>query len=389
MTPRLVRPGMDRRRAFAVLMPKLWVIPAAAVLGALLGVLLYLALDLIRAPQPAYTLTRELYIDFAFNEKTKEAYDYYNAFTWNDIVHTDAILGKAAEKLPYEKERVSASAVVEMPSDIRLIHLQVEDTDPEAVGAIADALTEAIESFGADMREFERIYVIHPGEVKPVIRVKKTGRAAEAGAILGLIFGIVGLGLWYSLDDRILVPGDLAGYVNCPVVMERVSSGCAGLKRAGVGSASLKSEESAEMDEAVTEQKSSGYGNSKSDVEADAADDSRKGTSGKESSGSAGEAKDSVRKEAEGTDTAVIKQKSSGNASCDNAGKAEASGCNRAEDSRITASYANYMKIPAGTTIAALQLMLEEAAAAGKQYEGILLTGVDPKMISRYDTSLG
>ena len=81
MTPRVVRPGMDRRRAWAVLKPKLWVIPAAAVLGAVLGILLYLALDVINAPAPTYTLTRELYIDFAFNEKTKEAYDYYNAFT--------------------------------------------------------------------------------------------------------------------------------------------------------------------------------------------------------------------------------------------------------------------------------------------------------------------
>ena len=276
MTPRVVRPGMDRRRAWAVLKPKLWVIPAAAVLGAVLGILLYLALDVINAPAPTYTLTRELYIDFAFNEKTKEAYDYYNAFTWNDIVHTDAILGKAAEKLPYEKERVSADTVIEMPSDIRLIHLIVEDTDREAVSAIADAVSEAIEAFGADMQEFERIYVIHPGEVKPVLRVKKTARAAEAGAILGLIFGIVGLGLWYSLDDRILVPGDLAGCVNCPVVMEKGGA----------------------------------------------------------------------------------------------------------------VSYVNYLQVPVGTTIAALQLMLEEAAAAGKQYEGILLTGVDPGMLSRYDPSL-
>ena len=54
-----------------------------------------------------------------------------------------------------------------------------------------------------------------------------------------------------------------------------------------------------------------------------------------------------------------------------------------------TLSYVNYIGVPAGTTIAALQLMLEEAAAAGKQYDGILLTGVDPKLISRYDTSLG
>ncbi|MBQ9438766.1 MAG: hypothetical protein IJU50_10605 [Lachnospiraceae bacterium] len=220
---RLLRPGMDRRRAFAVLLPWGWLLPLSLLLGAVIGILLYLIYSQMQDPGPLYTKKRELYIDFAFNEKTKETYDYYNAYTWNDIAHTERILGTAfpSEEPSLTYEEAYAAIRLEMPSDIRLIHLIVTHHDPEIVDLLTERMTLSLETFAQEMDEFERIYVLDPGETKPVPRILKTGRAAEAGAILAFLIAIIGMGLFYSVDDRILVPNDLIPLTPLPVYLEK------------------------------------------------------------------------------------------------------------------------------------------------------------------------
>lgn len=217
------RYSMDARRAFCVLFRKTPWLVLAALLGAGIGVTLYLIAEHIAYPSPLYTSVTELYIDFAFNENTQTTYNYYNAYTWNDIVETDEILGKALEALDgeypteaYTREELKEAVVTELPSDIRLIHMTVTTTSAERTERIRCAMRDAILAFGENMREFERIRVISEEAPHVLLPVSKAVRAAEAGGVIGFLLGMFFLCLWYALDDRILTPSDLIGHVSCP-----------------------------------------------------------------------------------------------------------------------------------------------------------------------------
>ena len=218
----LLRPGMDRRRAFFVLLPKLWLLLVGGLLGALIGIGIYLAWSNLTDPGPLFRREEKLYIDFAFNEKTKENYDYYNAYTWNDILHTEEILGRAYARLEKEgtgitREELWEMVNIELPSDIRLIHLETIGSSEKLTDIVSEITEQELIAFADRMEEFRGMRVIEKGETKPFLRVLQTGRAAEAGAVLGFLFALIALGLWYSLDDRILLPGDLLRLTALPV----------------------------------------------------------------------------------------------------------------------------------------------------------------------------
>ncbi|MDD3369023.1 MAG: hypothetical protein PHP50_09095 [Lachnospiraceae bacterium] len=218
---------MDIKRAFLVMSNKIWVVLSAAITGALVGCACYLIVDNLANPGTQYQSMTEYYIDFAFNENTKTVYDYYNSYTWNDIVETDDILGKAMEILgaDYTEAEVKEAVVTELPSDIRVIHTIVTSNDPDRTAAIQQAIGQAIVEFGKDMQEFEGIRVIATEDPQTVVRVKKTGRAVEAGIIVGILLGMAGVGIWYGLDRKIRVPRDVSRYFGLDCIgVERKNS---------------------------------------------------------------------------------------------------------------------------------------------------------------------
>ena len=361
----LFRPGMDRRRAFFVLLPKLWLLLVGGLLGALIGIGICLAWSHLTDPGPRYRREEKLYIDFAFNEKTKENYDYYNAYTWNDILHTEEILGRAYARLEKEGAAISREELwemvnIELPSDIRLIHLETIGPSEILTDMVSETTEQELIAFADRMEEFRGMRVIEKGETKPFLRVLQTGRAAEAGAVLGFLFALIALGLWYSLDDRILLPGDLLRLTALPV------------------SFSLKGEE--EMPADIRE---AGMQKDTASQETPERETVSREAPERETAPRETPEKETVMREAPEKETAPRERMEKAAVSPEAMGKKAAS--QKVMEKEMPASgelcagrTGKLLKLPAGISVTKAQLLFEKA-----QPEELMLTGVDPRLFAR------
>ena len=103
------REGIDSKALLVCFLQKLPYLLLMGVTGAILGSGLYLLIEVMTSEGIIYQAETEYYIDFA--DGRLEAKDYYNDFTWNDVMATDLILGNTMEILgdSFERDRHSCS----------------------------------------------------------------------------------------------------------------------------------------------------------------------------------------------------------------------------------------------------------------------------------------
>ena len=132
--------GVDSRAMLTVFLTKLPKLFLVAVAGAVLGSGLYLLIALNASRNACYVSETEYYIEF--DEERYKARDYYNAFTWNDAVKGDEILGRAMEFLGagYDRDQVGTMITAAILSDVRYLTITVRGEDAAEVDAVRDAL---------------------------------------------------------------------------------------------------------------------------------------------------------------------------------------------------------------------------------------------------------
>ena len=204
------RAGIDSRKTALLFVRDIWKVLLAAVLGAVLGVLLYLGYHAV-AVGPEYKAYSEFYLDFAMMENGA-AYDYYNGYTWNDLMTTDIIADRTLAGLGGKADIAKLEQVTraDIFSDIRLLTVTITDTDEELCKEIQTATENALVSFGEDAKEFEKITLIKTVTPERMITDDRTMQAAILGAIIGLLLSIIVLQFIYALDDSVMVPSDIA-----------------------------------------------------------------------------------------------------------------------------------------------------------------------------------
>lgn len=210
--------GIDSKAFLIYLLYRLPYVLLIGVTGAILGSGLYLLVASIQARVPMYQSETEYYIDFA--EGRLEVRDYYNAFTWNDVIATDEILGKAMEQLgaDYDRTCVKEMITAEMPSDVRYLTVYVTGTDTEKIAKITDALTSAMEGFAAEKDEFDRIYLIEDNGVNKVAKKWFTWRAAFLGFLLAFLVAGFVVAFRFILGDRIYTKTDITKKYGLPAL---------------------------------------------------------------------------------------------------------------------------------------------------------------------------
>ena len=114
--------GMDGKRLALCLFRRIWLLPAGGAAGALLAVGIYLLRTLVFAGPAEYQVFSQYRIYFD-SEKYGEIQDYYNAYTWGEIMKTDQVLDYVMEALPetVTREQVRAAVSVGQMNDIRLM----------------------------------------------------------------------------------------------------------------------------------------------------------------------------------------------------------------------------------------------------------------------------
>ncbi|MDE7198882.1 MAG: hypothetical protein K2O15_08350, partial [Lachnospiraceae bacterium] len=149
-------------------------------------------------------------------DETGEVYQAYNGYTWNDLMGTDPIMNLTLGNLSsdYVREEVETALRAEILSDIRILTVTVTTNSAERTDEILGAAVQALESYGAQAKEFLEINAIQTTQAELVVADSRMAQAVLVGAVLGLLLSLFGISLYYVMDDRILVAGDVRKVTN-------------------------------------------------------------------------------------------------------------------------------------------------------------------------------
>lgn len=199
---------MDLKRLVLFFQKKLWLVIMLVILGATAGGILYQMLHSMKMPVE-YQAVSKLYISFGHDE-SGEVYQYYNGYTWNDLLDTDSIMDLVMMYLPgYEKEQVMEATTAEILSDIRLLTITVRGEEEKFVREISRATENGLKEFGRESEELEQIKVIRSGVPQRVYWDDRTSAACITGAVILGVISLLVIGFNYALDEAVYVQEDI------------------------------------------------------------------------------------------------------------------------------------------------------------------------------------
>lgn len=200
--------GMDLKRLIMYFQRKIWIILLLAAVGAAIGGISYQIIRSVRMPVE-YTAVSKLYIRFGYDE-SGEVYQYYNGYTWNDLLDTDPIMDLVMKNLPgYEREAVQAATKAEILSDIRLLTITVSGGNEKFVREIRDAVEDGLIEYARESEELQQIRVIRSDAPQRIYWDNRTTAACVTGAvILGLLAFFI-CAFHYALDDAVYIQADV------------------------------------------------------------------------------------------------------------------------------------------------------------------------------------
>lgn len=202
--------GMDMKKWILWLMRKCWIVLAAAAIGALFGGVVYTIVRTVPESEREYQAFSKIYLDFATDE-TGQVYQEYNGYTWNDLMVTDPILDVTMSYLPedYSKEEVMAATEATILSDLRLLTVTITTRHADRTDAILAATNRSLEAYGAGAKEFIEIETIQTTQAQLVVADSRLVQAVLIGAVIAFAAAMLGMLLYYVLDDRIFVASDV------------------------------------------------------------------------------------------------------------------------------------------------------------------------------------
>ena len=201
--------GMDMKKLMLRFIGKIWLVLLAAVVGAVIGGAVYTVSHIVPESEREYRAMAKIYLDFAVDE-TGEVYQAYNGYTWNDLMKTNPILDKTMAHLPgdYTQDEVMAATEAEILSDIRLLTIYITAHEQTRCDAILSATGQALTELGDTAKEFKQIEVIQTTEAALVAADVRTVQAVLVGIVTAVVLILLGMMLYYVLDDRIEVASD-------------------------------------------------------------------------------------------------------------------------------------------------------------------------------------
>lgn len=211
--------GMDGKRFALCLFKKAWIILAAALAGAAMAAAVYLFAALVLGGKPEYQVFSQYRIYFD-KEKYGEIEDYYNAYTWGEIMKTDQVVDFVMEALPegIGKEQVKESVSVGQMNDVKIMPLYITTQDAELSTVIAEAYVTGLDKFAKSIEGLSgmQCWTLEPAVQVP--RAVKTVNALIFGGILGAVLSFLGLVFFYILDDSIYLEEDFSKRFDIPVI---------------------------------------------------------------------------------------------------------------------------------------------------------------------------
>ncbi len=203
--------GIDLKRLYKQIIHKIWIIIAATVIGAIIGILGYMLYSHIVGGDTVYRISNDYYITLNYDEYPNGV-DYYNAYTWDSILRDDPIVEYALTLIPgVEKQQILDSVTGEILGDYRLLTVHVTGTDENLVREISDAYKQALPHFATDIDMISHIDVWTDADMTVYDAYTRDSNAGFLGALVCFIISVFVIALYYAIDDGIYTERDWAG----------------------------------------------------------------------------------------------------------------------------------------------------------------------------------
>ncbi|MBR6308137.1 MAG: hypothetical protein IKR39_05965 [Lachnospiraceae bacterium] len=204
------REPLDYRLLCLRLIKKIWILPVAALIGMVVIGGSYHMSKLCFGHTRTYQTDSLLYIDFVDTSLGAD-YDFYNRYTWNEVVTTDFFVDYAYEELGgrVSKDEIRQSAYATVESDVRYLMIRGINKDPQLSYDIERALEKATVAFADTKKEFKSITLVKHDDAAYDASNIRLKTAAVLGACVGLFAALVWWLVSSAADTSIYLPSTL------------------------------------------------------------------------------------------------------------------------------------------------------------------------------------
>lgn len=189
---------------------KIWLILATTLLGGIFVGVPYYLVNVSFGEGVKYKMSSEYYLDYA-EDGSGATYEYFNYYTWSEIVDTDEFIAMLQEQLPhdfeYSKQMLQESTDATIESDIRFLYTTVLTEDAETTKVLNEAMEQAVIQYAGMQKEFVSAKVVtSPENVEVTYPDVRCARAYVLGCVLGLFIGLCYVCIVVISDSSIYLP---------------------------------------------------------------------------------------------------------------------------------------------------------------------------------------
>lgn len=208
---------VDYRLLWLRFVRKLWILPIAVLAGAILTAAGYYCMRVVAAGGRTYQTKSVFYIEFAENSEGED-YDYYNYYTWDEVIHMDYFMDYVFGRMKGELSREELASCINatIDSDVRYLYVRCTTHEPELSLRLAAVMEEIVPEFAETKKEFEKIEPAQTAAEATDSTKLRMGNACFLGACLGLGLSVLWILAALVLDTAIFIPASFERRYHIP-----------------------------------------------------------------------------------------------------------------------------------------------------------------------------
>jgi len=215
------REPINYRLFFLKLLKKIWIIPLAAMIGAIVIGGIYYVAKIVVGDGYQYRAKTVYYVKYSVNSSGEEV-DYYNYYTWNELVKTDYFIDGMYESMngALSKEYLLENITATIESDYRYLYTMSVSGDMQQAIEMEHKLAELMVSYIDSHDEFESIEIIDKADENCIEDISLTfiGHATIVGAVIGFVASILLMIFYECVDTSIYLPSTLEKRYHIPTL---------------------------------------------------------------------------------------------------------------------------------------------------------------------------
>lgn len=204
------REPVDYKLLWLRFLRKIWIIPAAMLAGVVLVGTCHFYAKTVAGGGRTYQTESVFYIDFAEDARGEE-YDYYNYFTWGEVIHTDFFMDYVHEKMAGElsEDEIISYITATIDSDVRYLYVRCNTHSPELSLKLASVLEEIVPRFADIRKEIQSIEIAKAGDKAGDSSKLRIGNACFLGGGLGLGTATLWIFIMLIVDTAVYIPATI------------------------------------------------------------------------------------------------------------------------------------------------------------------------------------